>query len=546
MTATPSAGDGGLQFDREAEIRAQPEVGDRIRRRADMPVVVEHVEASTGDQGMAQAVSGLTVEPGESYLVFANTPQRAKVLASTLRARHRDAEVVLLVGGMPNTFQKHVLRRLASVRTGEPRRGPETKPLIVVATQTLEVGADLDFDHVLMPIASAAAIIQRLGRVNRVGVRSGGSVRIVVGEGKPEPVYGEAAADLGAALLASAPTTVAELVSILEGPEHAPAPVATAVLPRFVFDSYVSTGRSPYEAPVGRWLRSPDDPAAEVSVAFRRSVAISELWPGRDSVAASAAADNPLVAHLKRHPPHPDETWTVPIALARELCARNPFVLVDPATRMPQLSPPAASLRPGSVVVLPPQSDAFGIEGAGVDLVDGQPSVDDAAPGAAIGRFELAFEPDESRYEGEYEMVELVDEGATRPVGSRSRPLRPTPTRWCSRSRTAWTTTRWTSRRRSENGAPGSRCQRHSPQTWRSRHNVMTRASETKIYSMHCVTDGALTGTTSWNSRRRTSGSPRWLGATGDGCSGSPVCREDGATKPTPSSGSKRRGPLVR
>ncbi|CAG7570813.1 CRISPR-associated endonuclease/helicase Cas3 [Barrientosiimonas humi] len=409
MTATPSAGDAGLQFDRVAEIRSQPEVGDRIRRRAEVPVAVEHVEASTGDQGMARAVSGLTVEPGQSYLVFANTPQRAKTLASTLRSRHRDADIVLLVGGMPNTFQRRVLRRLASVRTGERRRGPDENALIVVATQTLEVGADLDFDHLLTPIASAAALTQRLGRVNRVGSRSGGSVRIIVGEGKPEPVYGTAAADLGSALLAAAPTTVSALIRVLESPEHAAAPGAAAVLPRFVFDSYVPTGRSPYEAPVGRWLRFPDDPAAEVSVAFRRSVGISKLWPDGASGEPSSAADNPLVAHLERHPPDPDETWTVPIALARELCARIPFLLIDPASGVPQLSPPAAGLRPGSVVVFPPQQDAFGIEGAGADLVDGQPPAD-ATTENAIGRFELTAKPDESRYQGEVEVVELVNE----------------------------------------------------------------------------------------------------------------------------------------
>jgi CRISPR-associated endonuclease/helicase Cas3 len=67
---------------------------------------------------------------------------------------------------------------------------------VVVATQTLEVGADFDFHVLLTESASYPALRQRLGRLNRLGRHSGARAAIVHVEkgADDDPVYGESLA----------------------------------------------------------------------------------------------------------------------------------------------------------------------------------------------------------------------------------------------------------------------------------------------------------------------------------------------------------------
>ena len=54
---------------------------------------------------------------------------------------------------------------------------------VVVATQTIEVGADMDFSHLVTELAPASSIVQRVGRVNRMGRRTDSEVRVIVPPG---------------------------------------------------------------------------------------------------------------------------------------------------------------------------------------------------------------------------------------------------------------------------------------------------------------------------------------------------------------------------
>ncbi len=89
--------------------------------------------------------------------------------------------------------------RLASKLQEYFRSGSDTdlaEPHFVVATQCLEVGADLDFDGMVSQCASLDALRQRFGRLNRLGNSAYARGVIVMAEGdksprKPDPIYAE-------------------------------------------------------------------------------------------------------------------------------------------------------------------------------------------------------------------------------------------------------------------------------------------------------------------------------------------------------------------
>ena len=106
-------------------------------------------------------------------------------------------DVLLLIGPSRAVDRDRIVRELDPFRTGVcGSERSEARPLVIVATQCLEVGADLDLDGMVTQAASLDALRQRFGRLNRAG-------RAVSAEGvilaRPEdiaptaddPVYGD-------------------------------------------------------------------------------------------------------------------------------------------------------------------------------------------------------------------------------------------------------------------------------------------------------------------------------------------------------------------
>ena len=74
-------------------------------------------------------------------------------------------------------------------------RRPPGRPLILIATQTIEVGANIDADALVTESASLDALTQRLGRLNRLGQADPGGTAVVIHDpavGIGDPVYGSA------------------------------------------------------------------------------------------------------------------------------------------------------------------------------------------------------------------------------------------------------------------------------------------------------------------------------------------------------------------
>ncbi|MCB9926473.1 MAG: type I-U CRISPR-associated helicase/endonuclease Cas3 [Planctomycetaceae bacterium] len=167
------------------------------------------------------------------------------------------------------------------------------EPQFVVATQCLEVGADLDFDGMVSQCASLDALRQRFGRLNRLGNAPHARGVIVAAEGdvqpedklsddKPlDPVYGNALArtwlwlndvmdergevDFGIkpfdALLRQHDPDLVRLA--------APSPDATVLMPAHLDMLCQTSPRPALEPDIAAYLHGPQPPRAEVLVCWR-------------------------------------------------------------------------------------------------------------------------------------------------------------------------------------------------------------------------------------------------------------------------------------
>ena len=208
LSATPPAGIKEV-FKDEDEDRRHPVLGARIwaSKTASLVEVTNRrgAEPATGRDGslerFAERIAGEATKlvNGErrNIGVMVNRVHTARLVYNCLSKARED--VTLLTGRMRPIDRDDTERALMdSLKTRAPREltqpsgggapaatgddpmlpvypptqsGPECwqRPRFVVATQCLEVGADLDFDGLVTECASLDALRQRFGRLNRAG-----------------------------------------------------------------------------------------------------------------------------------------------------------------------------------------------------------------------------------------------------------------------------------------------------------------------------------------------------------------------------------------
>ena len=140
-------------------------------------------------EGVAAPVVGL----------IANRVARARAVFERLtRELGETAETTLAIGRARAVDRNHIANKLAPIKTGVKPR-PD-KPFVVVATQTLEAGVDIDLDALVTDAASLDAMRQRFGRVNRDG-REITALGVIIADKADrkaaktgDPVYGHAIA----------------------------------------------------------------------------------------------------------------------------------------------------------------------------------------------------------------------------------------------------------------------------------------------------------------------------------------------------------------
>jgi CRISPR-associated endonuclease/helicase Cas3 len=204
MTATPAKA--GHVFSLEAEDQDHEVLGIRLNRPKPAQLITLKADGEEPDKAAMELVSTLAAEARALMAalqetiaapvigVIANRVATARAAFESLRDE-TGADAVLLTGRVRpyerDVLVEHYLPRMRAGRSEDAN----VSPLYVVATQTVEVGADLDFDGLATEAAALDALRQRFGRLNRLGRREQGHAVIVhVKEGqdkKSDPIYGE-------------------------------------------------------------------------------------------------------------------------------------------------------------------------------------------------------------------------------------------------------------------------------------------------------------------------------------------------------------------
>lgn len=350
MTATPSNDVPKKDIVRdEADDRSHPVLGPRLK--AKKPTVLLTSEKAKGanafaalaDELAAQAMSLAKTTELKAIGIIVNRVAIAKQVYEHLR-QQSDSDAVLLIGRMRSLDRDRVvaewLRKLSAEASGERQL---TRPVFVVATQCLEVGANLDFDALVSECASLDALRQRFGRLNRMGreIEAHGVIVIRADQIKPkdeDPIYGAAlpatwkwlnqnadevelsvTGKRGAKKQATIPARqidfgVASLNKLLKQEENAallsslqaPSQSAPVMLPAHL-DCWAQTAPAPYPSPdESLFLHGPERGAPEVQVVWRA-----------DLDANSTSAEKWIEA-VSLCPPTSGEHLSVPLHIFRQ------------------------------------------------------------------------------------------------------------------------------------------------------------------------------------------------------------------------------------
>ena len=402
LTATGDA-EPGDRFDLDAD----DELNRIVRQRLDAKKPTE-VRVRKGDSAkhLARAVQDLLNEARpSSCLVFANTPDTARDVLTRLRTQFPAsvADMVLLTGRTREREAQRVRERILDRGEGMSANRASGKPrarhLIVVATQTLEVGADIDSEYMVTEACGVRALTQRLGRLNRLGHHD--HARGVYVHARPQsrptnkganslkwPVYGtEPETVLGRLEDAMSPnTTVVDLsprwVSKVLGEPGDDPGRAPEILKGLLWEWVKTTTPPAREAPVEPYFSGISGTEYAVSVIWRAHVPEAEqrLWPR----------------------PFDHEVVGVPLREVRETLGADAEVKRLQPDQITVEVVQARDLRPGNVILLPADRgflDEFGW------------SPDATAPvfDVSIPRRGLPLDEEAIRLIGGIAMDELVD-----------------------------------------------------------------------------------------------------------------------------------------
>jgi CRISPR-associated endonuclease/helicase Cas3 len=249
----------------------------------------------------------------------------ARIAYNELLLRKTDPKNVdLMIGRMRPFDRDQLTKKLQRVF----RSGSEElldNPHFVVATQCLEVGADLDFDGMVCQCASLDAVRQRFGRLNRLGKtgHARGVVVMAMGDVNPrkaDPIYAEALPETWQWFMSHAKDSMIDVginaLDRLLGDTKttlkltAPAPDAPVLMPAHL-DMLCQTGPRPaLEPDVSAFLHGPQRGIPEIRICWR-----ADLPPISHGIDEWASTCNTAITAC---PPSSAECMNVPLPRFRD------------------------------------------------------------------------------------------------------------------------------------------------------------------------------------------------------------------------------------
>jgi CRISPR-associated endonuclease/helicase Cas3 len=234
--------------------------------------------------------------------VVVNRVARARGVFEQLRSESRDnplegtpLEPILLIGPSRPLDRDKLADLLRPIRTRTWKEGESRRleaPLVVVATQCIEAGVDIDLDALVTEAAPLDALRQRFGRLNRAGRPITPYAAILIaksdlGRHADDPVYGQAIKTAWGCLVEAARKEgdeqivdfgINDFTIRLDRNALSPKADAPILLPAHL-DLLSQTSPIPNADPeIALFLHGPDRQPDSISVVWR-----ADIDPGRDS-----------------------------------------------------------------------------------------------------------------------------------------------------------------------------------------------------------------------------------------------------------------------
>lgn len=294
MSATPPTGLDDV-FRDESDEPSDPQHPLGKRQMANKLTTLKVAEKAKGKNAVGELAKALVdvaedlvADSRKAMVIFVNRVATARKAHELLAEKHGE-RAVLLTGRMrPIDKDDTIVERLKPLASDGSAERKLDQPVFVVATQTLEVGADFDFDAMVTECASLDSLRQRFGRLNRMGrsIEARAAVLIRADQAdnsEDDPVYGAALAktwiwlneqadkngeiNFGISAFGARLRKGNALAAL-----NAPSVNAPVMLPAHV-DCWAQTSPEPEPTPdVALFLRGPQRGAADVQVCWRADI----------------------------------------------------------------------------------------------------------------------------------------------------------------------------------------------------------------------------------------------------------------------------------